>query len=625
MYSTSTPATATDGDRRGEGSVYSVSVGGTSSSVNEGGDEGGGDSSMGGDDDAQRRQLLQPDADGTCIAGPASGPTGIRSTGSAAGDDELNDDPHVGVDAADGSSDDDDDAGDAAGTGNSVSPSTARADNTTGTGRNMADTSAIDMLDLPGRYEPESMRHLDVEATLAALGEGPDDDGNYTYSMGGGGIGGAGAATSYMAAAGGPYRGRGGSATTYYERRRRRRRVGITSLIFLGAAGVTAVSVLATFGVIELEEVYVWIRGEGSAGDTTSSETDSSSSSFVMMDGASQSRDSIGTGGKHYFLSKHMLVDRTDDCEDMNALHTHDGWEACERACMSASCCHEPPGDKLSCVTSKTKSLCSEYTELCGRLHTIVEPPGGKDAVAYVPPAPNNLVAICSEESISTAAGLMRCEETCHYSRCCKYQGGDNGGVSKLRNCYAGNEDACALYDRPCHILPGFDHDKAYEAVMKEVKEVLSSSGHHGINDEIIADLCSENSLQEHVGRESCKEVCRSHICCFAGAGYGVENMNVCPPDLADDCPSYTPCRIAYLSGIGNGARNPSDPEGAFDSRSDIVEAVKDACEELDGGAKCHEVCDAHMCCFVADTGDCPAKKGEACDVFEPCKSLLPS
>jgi hypothetical protein len=29
------------------------------------------------------------------------------------------------------------------------------------------------------------------------------------------------------------------------------------------------------------------------------------------------------------------------------------------------------------------------------------------------------------------------------------------------------------------------------------------------------------------------------------------------------------------------------------------------------------------MCCFVDDDNECPAKKGEACDVFEPCQVLL--
>lgn len=451
-------------------------------------------------------------------------------------------------------------------------------------GSKSIDTSGIDKLELPGRYEPESMRHLDVEATLATLGGGDDDDGTY----------------SYVAGCGRPYQG-----TTSYEKRRKRRRMGITTLIFLGAAGVAAVALLATFGVIELEEVYGWVRG----GEAGQDETNGGSSSGIIMTDGSKSLQN-----HHQFRSKHhVLVDRTADCVVVTALHTHEGWDACERACMSASCCHEPPGDKLSCVTSKTRPLCEEYTTLCGRLHTIAEPPGGKEAVAYVPPAPDNLSTICSEDSIATAAGLMQCEEECHFSRCCKYRADD-----KLRNCYVGNEDACAMYDRPCHVLSGFDYDPKYEEAMKKVQGALSSSER---NEAIVSDLCSENSLQEHVGRESCKEVCKSHLCCFAGAGYGVENMNVCPPDLAGDCPVYTPCRVAYLSGIGNGAPNPYDPEGAFDRRSDIVEAVADACKE--GGATCHEVCDAHMCCFVEDVDECPAKRGEACDLFRPCEILL--
>ena len=125
------------------------------------------------------------------------------------------------------------------------------------------------------------------------------------------------------------------------------------------------------------------------------------------------------------------------------------------------------------------------------------------------------------------------------------------------------------MYDRPCHALPGFDVSAEYDQAIENVKSVLN-----GVipglerRGEIIADLCSSKSLQEHIGRESCKEVCNSHLCCFAGAGYGMENTNVCPSDQAEECTAYLPCRTAYLSGIGHGEINPMDPEDAFDKTS---------------------------------------------------------
>ena len=502
-------------------------------------------------------------------------------------------------------------------------------------------------MELHGRYDPGSLRHLDVEATLATLGDADDDNDNGTYSYVGGSYGGTGGTGAGGAGeedaiySSGPYGGPGPSSPsmTTHESRRRRKRWGLTTLLFLGAAGVTAVAVMATFGIIELEELYAWARGSsGNGDDVISTENGSSTSS-----GQQKPEDDIV-----YFSKKHMLVDRTVDCRNAAALHTHDGWDRCEKACIAASCCHEPPGDALSCVNKRSRSLCEEYTELCGRLHTIVEPPAGKETI-YVPPAPSNIDSICSEDSLETAAGLMVCEEACHHSRCCKYQPTDGHRTNniQLRNCKEDNLETCAMYDRPCHALPGFDVSIEYDQAMENVKNALINSdesspavketsaaagGSNGVipglerRGEIIADLCSSTSLQEHIGRESCKEVCNSHLCCFAGAGYGMENSNVCPSSQAEECTAYLPCRTAYLSGLGHGEINPMDPEDAFDKREDIVQAVADACksvEDSDGKTKCHTVCDAHMCCHMRNDSECPAKEGEACDVFEPCKVLL--
>ena len=514
----------------------------------------------------------------------------------------------------------------------------------------------MDNMDLHGRYDPGSLRHLDVEATLATLGEADDDDDNGTYSYVGGSYGGTGgggaAGEEDVIYSSGPYGGPDPTSPsmTTYESRRRRKRWGLTMLLFLGAAGVTAVAVMATFGSIELEELYAWVRGpSGEDGGSGGSLAD-----FVISTENGSSTPPARQEDIVYFSKKHLLLDRTDDCRDVAALHTHDGWDRCERACIAASCCHEPPGDALSCVTKRSRSLCEEYTKLCGRLHTIVEPPAGKETI-YVPPAPSNIGEICSEDSLATAAGLMVCEEVCHHSRCCKYQPTDGHRTNniQLRNCKEDNVETCASYDRPCHALPGFDVSTEYDQAMENIKNALNpdesspeveeapaesaATNGGGLDNngvipglerrgEIIADLCSSKSLQEHIGRESCKEVCNSHLCCFAGAGYGMENINVCPSGLAEECTAYLPCRTAYLSGIGNGEVNPLDPEDAFDNRADIVQAVADACktvEDSEGKTKCHTVCDAHMCCHMRNDSECPAKEGEACDVFEPCKILL--
>jgi hypothetical protein len=506
-----------------------------------------------------------------------------------------------------------------------------------------AAVSNMDNVDLHGRYNPRSLRHLDVDATLATLGEADDDENNGTYSYVGGSYGGAGGGGGGddVIYASGPYGGPDPSSSptiATYEPRRRRKRWGLTTLLFLGAAGVTAVAVLVTFGIIELEELYAWVRGpsDGEHGSGSDSIAD-----FVISTENGGLSSSTKTKLEQedvtpYFSSKkHLLLDRTDDCRDVAALHTHDGWDRCERACIAASCCHEPPGDALSCVNKRTRLLCEDYTELCGRLHTIVEPPAGKET-AYVPPAPSNIDQICAEASLATAAGLMMCEEACHHSRCCKYQPTDGHRTNniQLRNCNGDNEEACAMYDRPCHTLPGFGVSTNYDKATENIKNVMDSNGSTSAEasvdlkrgGDIVADLCSSNSLKEHVGRESCKEVCNSHLCCFLSAGYGMENINVCPPDLAEECTAYMPCKTAYLSGIGHGEPNPMDPEDAFDKRADNVQAVADACksvEDGDGKNACHAVCDAHMCCFLRDDSECPAKAGEACDVFEPCKALL--
>ena len=540
----------------------------------------------------------------------------------------------------------------------------ANTANTTNTAKAV---SNMENMDLHGRYDPGSLRHLDVEATLATLGEADDDDDNGTYSYVGGSYGGTGGGGGEedVIYSSGPYGGPGPTSPsmTTYESRRRRKRWGLTTLLFLGAAGVTAVAVMATFGIIELEELYAWVRGpsggedggaSGSLADFVISTENGSSTSSSTTTTTSTSSGQPKQEDIVYFSKKHMLLDRTDDCRDVAALHSHDGWDRCEKACIAASCCHEPPGDALSCVNKRSRSLCEEYTELCGRLHTIVEPPAGKETI-YVPPAPSNIDSICSEDSLATAAGLMVCEEACHHSRCCKYQPTDGHRTNniQLRNCKEDNLETCAMYDRPCHAFPGFDVSTEYDQAMESVKDALNldelspeaeeapiepaatngaSLDNNGVipglerRGEIVADLCSSKSLQEHIGRESCKEVCNSHLCCFAGAGYGMENINVCPSGLAEECTAYLPCRTAYLSGIGNGEVNPVDPEDAFDNRADIVQAVVDACKSVEGSEgkhKCHTTCDAHMCCFLRDDSECPAKEGEACDVFEPCKVLL--
>jgi len=294
----------------------------------------------------------------------------------------------------------------------------------------------------------------------------------------------------------------------------------------------------------------------------------------------------------------------------------------CIEACKAGACCYVSssylPIEQLfndyygvakspfravnSCASNI--GFCQQYGS-CEHLNQMKDVAGwNSDEVNYVV----DVSTPCKAEHIAQF-GALQCSNVCQPAHCCF------SGEYACDDVQLGHLN-CEDY-KACQVL--------YPNKNVSTKELLKLA-------ERIDEVCSASSLKTIGGRAECQDVCSDHLCCFYQDG--------CTNDPDKNCLAYAGCETYYnlptdggqVSSNNNNNNIAGGSIGSDLGVDEFVTALEEACSEeslrtINGIYKCHNKCQAHLCCFVPDGDqaqqDCSNQRPAACSVYEPCKRLV--
>jgi hypothetical protein len=288
----------------------------------------------------------------------------------------------------------------------------------------------------------------------------------------------------------------------------------------------------------------------------------------------------------------------------------------CIEACKAGVCCFislsYPPIEMLfdnyfgpdllrnvdSCASNV--GFCQQYGS-CEHLNHLKDVAGwNSDEVNYVV----DVSTPCKAEHIAQF-GALQCSNVCQPAHCCF------SGEYACNDVQLGHLN-CEDY-KACQVLYP---DKG------TTKELLKLA-------EDVDIACSASSLKTIGGRSECQDMCSDHLCCFY--------QNGCTNDPAKNCLAYAGCEAYYNlptegSQVDINNNNAESSTGSDSELDEFVTALEEACSEeslktIEGIYTCHNKCQAHLCCFTADSrlaqDDCSDKHPAACSAYEPCQRLV--
>ena len=247
--------------------------------------------------------------------------------------------------------------------------------------------------------------------------------------------------------------------------------------------------------------------------------------------------------------------------------------EICNSVCNEALCCIGK-GNLANCAAEESHEECEEYKEFCLDVwpdSDIIEIPDSA------------IDTLCSDEIIKTKHGMDECHRICFLGSCCWDE-------NETGNCYKGNEYICDKYS-PC-----VDIFRNKVVGFPIVPIPISD----------LEIMCGSNALVSFPVLQNCIQSCSLGACCF---GYGKLN---CASENADACLKYKPCQNLPLF---------NQPQNAPMSPLEVI-CSPDLIQTVEGFATCSAVCEPGACCNDAFPHSCYAQHSDACEEYEPCRSI---
>ena len=124
----------------------------------------------------------------------------------------------------------------------------------------------------------------------------------------------------------------------------------------------------------------------------------------------------------------------------------------------------------------------------------------------------------CSYTALATDDGFEYCEEICEVAMCC---------MGLYSSCASTQTDFCASYE-PCFTLWSFSgsSDSVDERIQNPGPTQAMTPG----------VFCTEENLEEEVGRKACQSICERFGCCVLAD-------NDCRNDFPEACDTYGLCK----------------------------------------------------------------------------------
>lgn len=321
--------------------------------------------------------------------------------------------------------------------------------------------------------------------------------------------------------------------------------------------------------------------------------------------------------------------------------------EACKEQCSERSCCFESKPEyscyhmvscflhDIDCVIAVETSLCAhlymsiikQEQEWCDEykacyvvdlhLHDFSEkdpanPPKAGLSQSNSNNAKQTFKDLCN--TINIENNWDTCKEHCSEFACC---------FDSHNSCYANKGMECDEYFICEEFFPG---DRA--PTIENSAPAIGNNSPAPKLDAFLSGLeadCSSQSLKTLHGVEHCFNKCQAHLCCHPADAIEDEKFDC--SDTMPECNPYSACESLVSS-----YNLWKPPSTAFDQYA-VTIAVNDACNHLKNSAtateqavaKCHQVCEARMCCLTdSKHGSCVDAVGEKeCGDYSACNVLI--
>ena len=274
----------------------------------------------------------------------------------------------------------------------------------------------------------------------------------------------------------------------------------------------------------------------------------------------------------------------------------------CLDACYSGYCCYSSAvdianGANITAPSCYDRSLCEEYTPC---LWSIVSTLSTEAASQKIPNPPDDLADLCSDGSLDTQIGIVKCMTHCSKALCCIDE-------NSTDSCIAENIDKCAKYSPCSRILMGLVTATNY----------TEPSGNQTANTTLdlplpspdLIDICdpaSYNSSQENL--TACATECEVALCCY-------DEVDSCLQDQLNTCLAYFPCQslIDFLGKAGNVPGASANITASCGEQSRSTNA---------GRIECLNDCFPGRCCFDPDAS-CFESNVFTCLGYSPCEAII--
>eukprot|EP00581_Thalassiosira_minuscula_P016965 CAMPEP_0183713304 /NCGR_PEP_ID=MMETSP0737-20130205/8180_1 /TAXON_ID=385413 /ORGANISM="Thalassiosira miniscula, Strain CCMP1093" /LENGTH=1480 /DNA_ID=CAMNT_0025942067 /DNA_START=132 /DNA_END=4571 /DNA_ORIENTATION=+ len=263
------------------------------------------------------------------------------------------------------------------------------------------------------------------------------------------------------------------------------------------------------------------------------------------------------------------------------SIFTLAGLVECAMACKAGHCCIAQ-GNNSSCYAEHPE-ICDSY-QPCDTLepkeqNVVTAINHMKEEIIIPPPAPANLTAVCSLESLgSGVAAGTDCLQLCQPGKCCSAHKWENGSLYQNDACFEKDanvsqatlekvNDICDTY-KPCYNLD------------------LLSPPPNNLN-----EICTEGNNST---AKDCASICSAVSCCFSGLTSYDDNSNStnnfppsCYAHFKDTCNGYAPyCAPPTLEPTASPMKTIPLPPTDF---SVLCTFSRDFCKEA---------CKEASCCF---------------------------
>lgn len=281
----------------------------------------------------------------------------------------------------------------------------------------------------------------------------------------------------------------------------------------------------------------------------------------------------------------------------LSSCGTNGSVAECMDACYDGYCCFSSAplimdGANQTLPSCYEQSACDGYLPCLAVVLSSLSPTNETDEL---PNPPDDLSELCSEDSLTTQVGAVRCMSHCSKALCCI-------DVNASNTCIDENIAKCTRYSPCSRILQGMLTDNSNVELHQTVEERLP------LPPPELGEVCNPDYFSLVENRTACAFECEAALCCYSDVGG-------CLQDELETCLAYFPCQalVDYLGDGGNLTKPPANLTTNCDAESRTTKA---------GRRECLKDCFPGLCCYHPKNS-CFEDNIFTCLAYSPCEPII--